>query len=651
MQGDGSRYGTVIGLPDSSQTQIAFAPLEGGEVECRAVGPLHYSESKYLVMNYANRRGNKTDPGRSKNRKPRPPNTGSKRLTNSENEQLFALMDRSSSVSLRAGQITLRTTRGGDCSRWAARGEGTLVFAKDYRRRLYALQLWDIRNQRCLWEHKLFEQFHVQCDPNHDNLITFEGESCTYGLDFLYSDEAASFQTFFDRYKMQLQSTDRKKPAYTASLERDLNVPNSPSSSIERFSSTASSTHNHDHNNGNTMFGITRLMQNLASLTPSVRRKEEKKQKIRKMDISDPQKFEHKAHIGFTGNGAQLKTVLHKNSVDDSVKDILRAAGHNPEQMCKDDLRFASEFVSKYQLVDKNSNDRELPSHHSPVKNRIGRSSSSVGAYTGMPPRTATMLLSAKSYRPKGRPTPPPPPPPMPRERAVSLSPASATPAEPPAHYLPIPAPRSSPATSNAPLTLLEEIRAGTQLKTMIKRRKSATRPVISPPPPPTPSAVPCPCKATTELSADLQVEIRSKKMPQPANRTSVTPVSGATGPPPPPPCPPPPPLVLRSARSQRNNLLEEIKTAQALKPVGKITRSATIATSCGRDDMMLQIRQGVKLKPVVPEERPKPTVSNMGFLAGALARALAERRDKVISPSSDSQSETDHGDSEWDEA
>ncbi|KAF0752333.1 neural Wiskott-Aldrich syndrome protein-like isoform X1 [Aphis craccivora] len=133
---------------------------------------------------------------------------------------------------------------------------------------------------------------------------------------------------------------------------------------------------------------------------------------------------------------------------------------------------------------------------------------------------------------------------------------------------------------------------------------------------------------------------------------------------PPPPPLmnaapPPPPPPQMELIKSKpveavpdtRSALLEAIRSGKTLKHVdtSNSVKSPNAAEPNSRNDLLDQIRQGVELKSVQPID--KKNVNNnleADGLAGALARALAERARVIHSDSSTS--ESSEGEDDWDD-
>ncbi|KAK0408998.1 hypothetical protein QR680_004286 [Steinernema hermaphroditum] len=541
-------------------------------------------------MDRSYRRSHRTDSGKTK-KKPRPANKGSSLLTDHENQQLFALLG-SESVSLCVAMIYLMVTRGGDRLRWTVRGKGALVFIKDYARRIYTLQLLDIRNKCCMWEQTLTKNFHAQCDTDQKNLITFEDEkeNYTYGLNFANVEEAEKFKLFFERFEKEQNKPDRRKSACVAGIERELRprrTSGSTTSSIGLFSSMASSVQTQDRSTTSkgSVFGLTRFMQNLSVFSTSSRRKGKEKSKMDKIDLSSPKKFERKPHITRSELGSLRK-------LDNNVKNVFAAPCHKSEltRPRQDDLSVTSNFTSHSKFVDSNANTPTEPTDGTPKRTvsiiAVGIGTCEVVSGEGKTGASATDAQCAEST-----------------DFCVSCRACDA---------------EDPPGTN--------------------------PRPRVNPPPPPTTPVTPFSKRIPTPMPSEIDEELYAKRAPSPCppTETAVPATSEAKGPPPAPPCPP---LSMLKSSATR---LEATKTSKSASRV-TLTRSVTIATvSSAREDMMKQIREGTKLKAVTPQENPRPTFKNVGFVAGALARALTERRNRVLCPSSDSESDTGHNDSEW---
>ncbi|TKR60706.1 hypothetical protein L596_027910 [Steinernema carpocapsae] len=155
----------------------------------------------------AYRRGVGADSGRERRKKPKPANTGSNLLTDDENQRLYVLLG-GDSVSLAAGVVQLLATDG-DHSRWQAKNIGVVSLVKDYNRRVYVLKLFEIYKQTSPWEQILYKNFRVKTNSIHQELLTFEGDYCMYGLNFSSRDEAVNFKVHLDkRYEQEQKTSD-----------------------------------------------------------------------------------------------------------------------------------------------------------------------------------------------------------------------------------------------------------------------------------------------------------------------------------------------------------------------------------------------------------------------------------------------------------
>ena len=105
---------------------------------------------------------------------------------------------------------------------------------------------------------------------------------------------------------------------------------------------------------------------------------------------------------------------------------------------------------------------------------------------------------------------------------------------------------------------------------------------------------------------------------------------------------------------------MQQIQAGAKLKSVGPPTASGEkqpVPTNPpnSRDHMMNQIKQGTQLKhvdPTEPENRKSTTnIQDLGGIAGALARALEERRKNMMNSEDSDESENEDNDSEWEDS
>lgn len=102
-------------------------------------------------------------------------------------------------------------------------------------------------------------------------------------------------------------------------------------------------------------------------------------------------------------------------------------------------------------------------------------------------------------------------------------------------------------------------------------------------------------------------------------------------------------------ANDPRSALLESIRSGKALKHVEVESKRPPSAPD-SRGELLDQIRQGVELKSVQPTPRPSVNTAPQDSLAGALARALAERSRAIHSDTSGSSDDDEEEDDDWED-
>ncbi|CAI4227761.1 unnamed protein product [Auanema sp. JU1783] len=520
-----------------------------------------------------------------KPKKRRPSNTGSKLLDNQENYFLFSILG-NDNICLSAAVVELLTC---EDRHWKKKFRGVLCLVKDYVNRAYFLRIYNLISSREIWSFKLYKGFQVEVGDNCPELIFFESEDHKiYGFNFSSVEEARDFKVHFDKRREQETKSSNKGSAplpppqsspYTPSSVRTPSIPLSggvtPVGTMPHTDKASSSI-------GSSFF-------------KKDKGKKKGKIKIKKEDISNPTNFQHKAHVGWDQDSGFSNNVFDSDPMDESIRDIIRAAGQDPTAMSKKTMKFVYDFIDKYQAEEVT----ESPVAQAPYKT---------------PP--PAVPVSQPTISQWSQPTPPPPP------SRLSSHPSSQPPARPPP-----PPPSYIVDSSNRAARPLPQVPS---LPSQVD-----TRPAVVPPPPPPPPPV-------------APVYNNSSSVPPPPPPPPV--LSGSSGAVPPPP-PPPTSLIkdLPAPQSGRSNLLAEIQAGKKLKSVGDPAEK--VGAPNARGDMMAQIRQGTQLKHVDKDEEEKrksaAPLSDMGGLAGALAKALEERR--VNLGIDDSSEEEDSDDkNEW---
>jgi len=185
------------------------------------------------------------------------------------------------------------------------------------------------------------------------------------------------------------------------------------------------------------------------------------------------------------------------------------------------------------------------------------------------------------------------------------------------------------------------------------------------PPPPPVPP--PVHSYSGHKAMAPLAPSVPPPPPPPPPPMSTMSvPISPIVPPPPPPPPPPPslgqsaPPIVSNNVLASRGDshsaLMEQIRKGSTLNHVEptEMTSHTQLNSNGGEDirgQLMNQIRSGVNLKKVEPNaNKPEPSKTPTGGLAGALARALQERSRALNQTDDSSDSNSNSSDDEWED-
>ncbi|CAJ0602492.1 unnamed protein product [Cylicocyclus nassatus] len=505
-------------------------------------------------------------------KKRRPPNAGSKLLERQENEMLFSIIG-PDNISLTAAVVELLFVEN---RQWKLMFRGVISLVKDYQNRAYFLRLYDILSGRKLWDFRLYRGFQAVSYGNCPFLLTFEDESRrnVYGLNFSSVEEARDFKGHLDkRHEQEGKSSAAKNP-----LAHSANPPYALSSS--NIGNTLPTTHV-PVSGGVTPVGTMVHAEKFSTTTTPTsffsrkdKKKKGKRPRIRKEDISNPTNFQHKAHVGWDQDNGFSNNMCDSEPMDESIKNIIRAAGQDPTNMNKKTIKFVYDFIENYKDEEQSTQPYKAAAHLTPQWS------------SPVPPPPPNRTASHQSSTPPARPPPPPP--------SVTSS---------------RPFGRPLPQVPNNDLG----------------------RPAAVPPPPPPPA-----------FSS-------SAPPPPPPPPPSLNAISLSSGPAPPPP--PPPPAA--TPDSGRGNLLAEIQAGKQLRSVGSQNAEKPNNKADARDNVMAQIRQGAQLKHVdttaeQEKRRSESTLPEIGGLAGALARALEERRMNMALDDSSEEEESDEKNDDW---
>ncbi|KRZ76020.1 putative succinyl-CoA ligase [GDP-forming] subunit beta, mitochondrial, partial [Trichinella papuae] len=528
-------------------------------------------------------------------KKSRPTNKHSLLLSPEENEQVFRCLG-SKNYTLSTAVAQLLSVEHHTPDLWVSKQFGVVCLVKDYNARGYFLRMYDIKKGFIVWEQEVYDEF--SSTRLCDELLAFEGDYCMFGLNFASVDEANDFHCQIQ--KLQNRIAERESASRTVAPSE----PHSMYTMAPTYSSVTSMS---------VVMPFTSVTSGLTATQKAKRKKS--RRKIDKKEIGNPTNFEHRAHIGwdknkgFTaeGEGAdpELKAILSKLNLPTDFQETEKQAIYSVINQMG-----GIEAVTRQLKQEK------------PVHNR-----STVAV--GMPNRN--MGIANRAGPPPSRPA-------LPAARDIP------TPVQQPQRPLPPSGYSSLSAGPPAPQIYGGRYQESTTMASTVSN-------VAQQPPPPPPPPPPL-------LSAHHQppmMMFHSEEM--------VPKVPAAPPPPAPPPPPPFPTEIVASVedkfKSARSNLLDEIRRGKALKHVDERSSNTAKEPAAAVDNrmaLMNQIAQGVNLKPVEKMSHSNAKddeAEKMGGIAGALARALLERRGQmgVESDSSDEDDDDDDDeDNEWDE-
>ncbi|XP_070559765.1 actin nucleation-promoting factor WASL-like [Ptychodera flava] len=470
-------------------------------------------------------------------------------------------------------------------AKWTKMYCGVGCFIKDNQQRSYFIRVYDIKKNKKIWEQELYNQFRYFTPKPFFH--TFATDDCQAALNFANESEASSFK---DIIVGKIQQKERRKTEKRR--QRTMKAATTTKvaatvSPIGTIPTSPSAMHT---------VNLTKPAENSSTLKKKDKKKKDKGKKLTKYDIGLPSEFRHVGHVGWDPNKG-----YDVNNLDPEVKELFDEVGISESQLKdKETSKFIHDFIESQGGLDAIKRDRSVRAQPLPQPPPHAT------------PETAPPLPPSRAG---AAPAPPPPsrgdapPPPTPSRGALPQPPTSRTSSAPPP---PLPSRGASQPPPPPPA--------------VISSPTPAT-PIKSPPlPPPPPSGGPPP--------------------PPPPPGPPPPPITGAA-PPPPPSGPPPMPGGDGDSPSSRGALLSQIQGGAALKHIDSNERTPPVSAD-PRSNLMNQIRGGFTLKAVEQQERPPPQTCQTG-MAGALARALAQRNAVIHSSDDDDDDDFDDDDEDWD--
>ncbi|CAG7716878.1 unnamed protein product [Allacma fusca] len=539
-------------------------------------------------------------PNPPSNRKPPPENKPSILLTHEENQCIFDILGKGrQTLSTAVVQLLVPTP---DQSQWQKKETGVICFVRDQTKKSYFIQVLSLRNKSMVFRQEIYNQFEYHMPEPF--FLTFEGDSTMVGINFADISEASNFRDTLDNKletKRQRRNERRSRLLEQNSQQVVPNNNNGPTHMAPPKPVTIP--------NGTPITANIRLSNKLIVKGNKGGRKDRKKGGLRKEDIGNPMDFRHVQHVGWDPNKGYDLDVHDKD-----FQTFFERVGVSVNQLEDDETR---QFI--YNFIEKHGG-REA------VKNEI----SSAGRAPAPPPSSAYPGSN---------------PPPVPQRHPINHNSGTNKPsAPPPPPSRPVPPP---------PPTTYPQGGGGVPPPPPNRTTSHPQFPSRGPPLPPQPNF---------HNNNNNNNETYSYQSPMKPPPPPDSPVNSPAPPPPPPmppsggaiPPPPPPPLVPpssypddsdsgfseRNAPNERSDLLKQIQAGVSLKKVvAPETQSKKPSGTLA--DCLNQIKSGVDLKPVPENTKQGSNIDTMDGLAGALARALAERN-RALNPSDSESSDSD---------
>ncbi|XP_043248538.1 neural Wiskott-Aldrich syndrome protein-like [Colletes gigas] len=525
---------------------------------------------------------------------------GSTLLKPEENEQVFQLIGNRCQC-LAAGIIQLYLTESPLHKEWIKKTTGIITLIRDNPKRSFFLRLYCLQRKAMLWEHEVYNAMDYKAPLTYFH--TFEAEDCMAAFNFASETDAVTLRNILlGKLNAKRQRRQQKRTKVEIESQHGATLPWGNQSNTSPIAFSTGSTSNL-LNGTPTTVGVNRSASSSSMYKTKKKKRDKAKRKLTKDDIGPPSNFRHLSHLRYIESKG-----LEFEPDDPHLKIFLDKVGVSEYQFKNQDTR---NFI--YEFIEKNGGMNA-------IREDISISTSKPSTQQQPQQQPLPVAPQRQEY-----------PPPVPA-RTIPHQTRSAPPL-PPNRFNAPSTPPSAPA--NAPPVH----------RTLPSRPPPPSLtavPSLPPPPPPPPPA-----------------------LAPPSRTNSIAPV------------PPPPPLpnlvntdegtFNTSAKNNNNNntsnnnneenadphsmLMESIRSGTTLRKVDKseIKQKEVPVPGDSRNALLEQIRQGVELRPVVNEVKPKTPPIFQGGLASALSRALAERSSAIHSESDESTSETSDDD-EWDD-
>ncbi|XP_036389989.1 wiskott-Aldrich syndrome protein-like [Megalops cyprinoides] len=238
-------------------------------------------------------------------------------LSSEENERLVELLGRRR-LTLATAVVQLYMSLPHSPSLWSLQHAGVVCFIKDSQHRSYFIRLYDIKEEKQIWEQELYDQM-IYCSPQ-PYFHTFAADDCQVGLNFSSEQEAEAFKnTMEETIRQRANRQDRRRlpppppadgPALYPGTLVTVNIPN-PDIRALHYQPAAVPTP--------APACISKIKND---------KKTKNRPKLTKADIGAPCGFKHVTHIGWDSN-----TGFDTNNLDPDLKKLFSCAGISEDQL------------------------------------------------------------------------------------------------------------------------------------------------------------------------------------------------------------------------------------------------------------------------------------------------------------------------------
>ncbi|XP_053552129.1 actin nucleation-promoting factor WAS isoform X2 [Bombina bombina] len=426
-------------------------------------------------------------------------NVSSTLLMPQENQKVFQLLGRKC-TTLATSVVQLYLAQNGD--RWIKQYCGVLCFVKDNPKRSYFIRLFDLTEEKMLWEQELYQQL-MYITPR-PFFHTFPSDECQTGLNFADEDEAATFKAVVEEKIQKRQQKQEKRqilppppPVSDGGIFSSSPVSNVGRSTMPLPPAPGSfSNGSSPHLSPNTSINSP-VLQNQdmtsgkhrgLSMISNKSKTSKGKKKFSKADIGAPSGFKHVGHIGWDPNNG-----FDVDALDPELRSLFSQAGISDDQLTdKETSKLIYDFIEQQggvEAVKQEMRKKEStppppppPSRNAPAVPTPSQGKGRSGPLPAPPHRNST----APPPPPPTRNMPPPPPPtlrasgapPPPPPPPVSGMPIGGPPPPPPPPTISGQSPQPSlPAPAGGRGALLDQIRQGKQLNKVTDMPDTPTSP------------------------------------------------------------------------------------------------------------------------------------------------------------------------------